>query len=395
MNFSLKLMLSEAKRNKSKIVIAIVVSLILFMSAFTLCNIASALPSNFYTYYEEYFPETIGVQVHNADKQLYDERSDYFIDVTSDWKEVWSGVQLENEARDKVIMPSIIDDSGETIIVTTLDTLVIDVQSDEIFSDEMLATVEAGNGVPWTTEQQDGIWISDYVAGAQVGDSIMYTIGDNSIPIIINGIITDELYSNANDGSQVFAFIHEEQAKDIIFSFDMSFYMYGNVAKVADIFAVYTSLDGDYSLSDSIAMDMVSKVKTAEAICGIIGGLMLVGGLVILLNFISMFISSNIQHIGVMRMLGAKTKYITLAYYFIFMLIVTIVSIISWAALPLYNFLVSMYCASIGYPFVIGINYGLVSGLFVIVYGLVTAMMLIKGHSMNRLSPNEIVKEDD
>ena len=398
MYFSFKMMLREIKRNKSKVCIAFVVSLILFMSAFTLCNVASALPYNFYNYYEDYFPDTIGIKIHNADEKLYNNKDTYFIDTTVNWNEVYNGVKLENLARDKSVTSSVVEDDGETITIQTLKASVIDLDFDDMFAEDMKNVLIDGGEI-WTTDENvNGIWISDYVSNildVSTGDSVMFTVEDDSTLLKVNGVISNKLYGELIDDGPVFAFMHSPQARKIMFDFDMSFYMYGNVLKVNDIFSVYNALDGDYSLSDSVAMDMVSKVKNAEIICGIIGGIMLIGGIVILLNFISMFISSNIKHIGVMRMLGAKTKYITLAYYMIFMLLVTAVSLVSWSLLPLYNFILSAYCASIGYPFTLGINYGLVFGLFAVVYILVTLVMLIKGYMMNRLSPNQVIMEDD
>ena len=398
MYFSFKLMIREIKRNKSKVCIAIVVALILFMSAFTLCNVASALPNNFYNYYQEYFPETIGIKVHNADKQLYDAKDNYFINTTVGWDEVYDGVMLENTARDKSVMPSIIEEDGDNISIQILDTNIINVLDEDMFVDEMKDVIIDGGSV-WNTDQSTlGIWISDYVAdglGVSAGDDVIYTINQKTLQVPVVGVINNELFCELTDKDPVYAFMHTEQAKQILFNFDMSFFMYGNVEKVDDIFSVYNALSNNYSMSDSVAMDMVSKVKNAEIICGIIGGIMLIGGIVILLNFISMFVSSNIKHIGVMRMLGAKTKNITLAYYMIFIAIVTIVSLVSWSMLPLYNFIVSTYCSSIGYPFTIGINYGLVFGLFAVVYILVTGVMLIKGHMMNKMSPNQVLQEDD
>ncbi|HRF36965.1 MAG TPA: hypothetical protein PLZ09_06655, partial [Clostridia bacterium] len=80
MNFTLKLALSEIVKNKSKVLIAIIVTLILFMSAFTLCNISTALPKNFYNYYEEYMHDTIGVYINNADQSLYENKDKYFVE---------------------------------------------------------------------------------------------------------------------------------------------------------------------------------------------------------------------------------------------------------------------------------------------------------------------------
>ena len=400
MYFSFKLMLREAKRNRLKIVIAIVVTLILFMSAFTLCNIASALPSNFYNYYEDFYPESIGVDIANADKDLYDNYDKYFIDYSATWDNVFKGGKLTNMAGDIVAVPSIIEETEDSIMHTSLLMAFIDPDVSEMFTSEMAdVIINDGVGKVWTQTEEDGIWISDYVAGilnVTAGQSVKYVVNEKAFEININGVIDNGKYSSVmGTNLPLFLFMHESQAKEIIFASGMTFKMFGNVEKVDHIFAVYNELDDKYILSETSAMDMVAKVKNAEIICGIIGAIMLVGGLIILLNFISMFVSSNIKHIGVMRMLGAKTRYITLAYYMIFMIIVTIVCLVSWSVLPLYNFIVSTYCANIGYPFTIGINYGLVGGLFFVVYIAVTVIMLIKGYLMNRLSPNEIIKEDD
>ncbi len=400
MYFSFKFMLREAKRNWLKIVIAIVVTLILFMSAFTLTNIASALPSNFYNYYENYYPDAIGVDISNADQELYDNYGKYFIDYSASWDNAFKGVKLTDMTGEKILLPSIIEEVDNSIIHTTLLMAFIDPKVNEMFTDEMAdVIINDGAGKVWTAEEEEGIWISDYVAdalGVIAGENVKYLVNEKTYEIKINGVIDNAKYSTVMGANlPIFLFMHKSQAREIIFATDMTFKMFGNVEKVDHIFDVYNALDEKYILSETAAMDMVAKVKNAEIICGIIGAIMLVGGIVILLNFISMFISSNIKNIGVMRMLGAKTRNITFAYYMIFMIIVTIVCLVSWSVLPLYNFIVSAYCASIGYPFSIGINYGLVAGLFIAVYIAVTLIMLLKGHLMNRLSPNQIIKEDD
>ena len=114
-----------------------------------------------------------------------------------------------------------------------------------------------------------------------------------------------------------------------------------------------------------------------------------------MLNFINMIISQNIKHISLLRILGTDTFRIMMAYFIIFMLLITIVCVISWMTLPLYNYFVSLYCASIGYSFTIGINYWVVLGVFAICYFITCMLMLAKWLIMQKTAPSRNILEED
>lgn len=400
------LVLRELKRNKLKVCLATLIVLILYMSAFTLCNVASALPYNFYRYYEELAPEIVGMKISNADKTLYDNKDRYFNDVDVDWSYVLYDYKLTTDDDREFDCYYTDEEDGSKIQI--YNSGLVNVQ--HFTSDKIDWSPYMQGGRPWTNTSENGVWISSSTATAlgvnisldsKSAVQINFVIGSKQTKVTVNGVFDEtKLYDfikNEYGYNQLpyMLLMHEEQARDISFDLNLPFEMYGYIAKVDNVFNVYHKLSTTYNVDASVMFEMIDKVKGAEIICGIIGAFLLVGGVVILLNFINMFMSSNIKDIGLLKLLGAKTKDIILAYYIIFLLIITVVCIISWSTLPLYNMFVAMYCTSIGYPFVISINYTLVLCLFLASYVFITALMGIRYWSLSRMTPYEIVKEED
>ena len=187
----------------------------------------------------------------------------------------------------------------------------------------------------------------------------------------------------------------ELSAKKILFESNTSFNAYGVVGKIDKLYEVYNTLYKDYSLSEGTAFAMIAQVKNTQVICMIVGVIMIICGIIIMLNFINMIISQNIKHISLLRILGTDTFRIMAAYFMIFILLITIVCVVSWMTLPLYNYFVSLYCAYIGYPFAIGINYWVVLGVFGICYLIIISLMLVKWLIMEKTAPSRNISEED
>lgn len=415
MNFTLKLSLSEVIKNKSKVLIAIIVTLILFMSAFALCNISAALPENFYGYYEEYMPGTIGISIVNADANLYNNSNRYFEQFTPDFSKACNNFSLIFEGEEQLPYSEETDNDGNIISTKYFNNVLLesgnidyDAENYQTFFDR----VNGGSGSVWDSEKtQEGIWISDIAAtnlfanktfDEVIGQSLQYKFGKYLIELEVKGIFNGKMlkqYVMDQSGSYIIndylCFITETSAKKILFESNTTFNAYGVVGKIDKLYDVYNDLHNRYSLSEGAAFGLISHVKNAQVICMIVGVIMIVCGIIIMLNFINMIISQNIKHISLLRILGTSTFRIMMAYYIIFVLMVTIVCIISWMTLPLYNYFVSLYCAGLGYPFTTGINYLVVLGVFGICYLIITLVMLVKWRVLDNTSPARNIAEED
>lgn len=401
MNFTIKLAISELIKNKIKVLIAIIVTLILFMSAFTLCNIATALPSNFYNYYEEYMHDTIGVHISNADKELYENSSKYFISFTAEMDIACKNYSLIYG--DKEQMPYDEEEIMGSVVTKYYNNVLL---SENEHNPEIYSQFFDGEncGEVWSFDKE-GIWLSDEAAlklGAQVGNILNYKFGSEIIELEVQGIFNSAKlkdYVVSQSGSNLvndyLCFLTELSAKKILFESNTSFNAYGVVGKIDKLYEVYNTLYKDYSLSEGTAFAMIAQVKNTQVICMIVGVIMIICGIIIMLNFINMIISQNIKHISLLRILGTDTFRIMAAYFMIFILLITIVCVVSWMTLPLYNYLVSLYCAYIGYPFTIGINYWVVLGVFGICYLIIISLMLVKWLIMEKTAPSRNISEED
>lgn len=401
MNFTIKLAISELIKNKIKVLIAIIVTLILFMSAFTLCNIATALPSNFYNYYEEYMHDTIGVHISNADKELYENSSKYFISFTAEMDIACKNYSLIYG--DKEQMPYDEQEIMGSVVTKYYNNVLL---SENEHNPEIYSQFFDGEncGEVWSFDKE-GIWLSDKAAlklGIEVGNILNYKFGSEIIELEVQGIFNSTKLkdyvvsqSGSNFVNDYLCFLTELSAKKILFESNTSFNAYGVVGKIDKLYEVYNTLYKDYSLSEGTAFAMIAQVKNTQVICMIVGVIMIICGIIIMLNFINMIISQNIKHISLLRILGTDTFRIMAAYFMIFILLITIVCVVSWMTLPLYNYFVSLYCAYIGYPFAIGINYWVVLGVFGICYLIIISLMLVKWLIMEKTAPSRNISEED
>ena len=401
MNFTIKLAISELIKNKIKVLIAIIVTLILFMSAFTLCNIATALPSNFYNYYEEYMHDTIGVHISNADKELYENSSKYFISFTAEMDIACKNYSLIYG--DKEQMPYDEQEIMGSVVTKYYNNILL---SENEHNPEIYSQFFDGEncGEVWSFDKE-GIWLSDKAAlklDIEVGNILNYKFGSEIIELEVQGIFNSTKlkdYVVSQSGSNLvndyLCFLTELSAKKILFESNTSFNAYGVVGKIDKLYEVYNTLYKDYSLSEGTAFAMIAQVKNTQVICMIVGIIMIICGIIIMLNFINMIISQNIKHISLLRILGTDTFSIMAAYFMIFILLITIVCVVSWMTLPLYNYFVSLYCAYIGYPFAIGINYWVVLGVFGICYLIIISLMLVKWLIMEKTATSRNISEED
>lgn len=419
MNFTLKLSLSEIVKNKSKVLIAIIVTLILFMSAFTLCNISTALPENFYGYYEEYMPGTIGIMITNADEDLYNKKNDYFVEFTPSFSKACTNYSLIFDGREQVSYEEEKDENGNIFATNYFNNILLSKDVGEYAAEtyeRFFAPELGGCGSVWDGEYStEGIWISDEAAkyfvkdndiyqNAEnlIGQNLQYNYSNHLIDLEIIGIFNSaelKKYIMEQSGSYLIndylCFITESSAKKILFESDSTFNAYGVVGKIDKLYNVYNTLYGKYSLSEGTAFALISRVKNAQVICMTVGVIMIVCGIIIMLNFINMIISQNIKHISLLRILGTSTFKIMMAYLLIFLLMITIVCVISWMTLPLYNYFVSIYCAGLGYTFSIGINYWVVLGVFAICYAITSLIMLVKWQILEGTAPSRNIAEED
>lgn len=415
MRFIRTFFVNEFKRNIAKILLSIVITLILFMSAFTLCNLASALPSNFYNYYEEYYKDDITISVRDADKALWDKVPEYFDDYklnsnVENWqyfnygdKKCSSKLQI-SPSQEKFLHGMAVD--SKIKFFTETDKLRFWENSinwnDEIEIDETYYA-------PFT---QRGVWLSNVIAN-ELGITSDDLIAHNELEFEILGennktytfamrILGVYYYDEASENLPVrdleylsYFYMNTVEMDSIYLETHSKYKVIGSLNNVEDLYELYNYLGRSYELDESYVMDMVTSVKNAEIICGIIGAIMLIGGLIIMLNFLSMFISSNAKNIGLYCALGTRQIIITLAYLLIFFIMISVACAISWSVLPIYNVIVEAYCASVGYEFSISINYGVIASLFAGAYAATGILMVCKHWWMKKTMPTTLLKEED
>lgn len=407
MNFTLKLSLSEVVKNKFKFLIAIVVTLILFMSAFALCNISTAIPHNFFNYYESYMNDSIGVYIYDADRELFDNSEQFFVKFEPFYNEACSDFTLSYEGRVQPSYKEEMDEEGITHVTFFASVLVDEENADNYAPDiyeQFFAEEVGGSGSVWELSQE-GIWISDVVAqniGVAVGDIMQYNYGGASIDLEVKGIYSDkalmeylkEQYANDYIVDRI-CHVTVPSCQKILFDSNSTFGAYGVIGKIDKLYDTYFTLSQSYAVEEGVIFDMIKEVKNAQIICMIVGVIMIICGIVIMLNFISMVISQNIKHISLLRVLGTSTFRIMMAYTLIFMAMISIVCLISWMTLPLYNYIISLYCSSMGYTFSLGINYWVVAGVFALCYLVTGIIMSIKWKVMQNTPPNVYLLEED
>ena len=295
MNFTLKLALSEIVKNKSKVLIAIIVTLILFMSAFTLCNIATALPENFYVYYEEYMHETIGVYISNADKNLYENKDKYFVSFTQELDVACKNYSLNFNGVSQLPYDEEIKDGF--IYTNYYNNILL---SENEHNPEIYGQFFEGedSGSVWSFEEE-GIWLSREFANEEklnisVGDTLQYKFGDHDIDLEVKGIFNGEALKNyiiAQSGSSIIndylCFLTEASARKILFESNTTYSAYGVVGKIDKLYDVYNTLHKDYSILEGTAFSMIAQVKNTQIICMIVGVIMIICGIIIMLNFIN------------------------------------------------------------------------------------------------------------
>lgn len=412
MNFTLKLSLSEIVKNKSKVLIAIIVTLILFMSAFTLCNIATALPVNFYKYYEEFMPETIGIDILNADEKLYNSREEYFSSFEGKFDVACRNYTMSFNGETQLSYEDTYNSAGEVVRRDYYSNTLLSSKKHlqnvySPFFDQSMG----GSGSVWAdTFDENGIWLADFAAqniGVVVGDTLQYNFTSEgnvtTIELKVNGIFNSKkLHDELKETDRVanipkpICFINEVSAREILFESESTFSAYGVVDKIDNLFDIFNELHSkNYNVKEGDAFKLIARVKNTQIICMIVGVIMLICGIIIMLNFINMIISQNIKHISLLRILGTSTFRVMMAYYIIFMLLITVVCLISWVTLPLYNTIVSIYCANLGYAFGISINYWVVLGVFGFCYLITTLLMLFKWLIMDKTSPIKNIAEED
>lgn len=414
MRFIWTYFVKEFKRNLTKILLAIIITLILFMSAFTLCNLAAALPKNFYNYYEEFYNDDINITVYDADRELLDKCPEYFDEYKLD-SNVESWVSFRCGDKEPFKSWGEIKDNDITYL-TFYNGMAVD--SNNKFFKESAEKISFREGsVDWNSPLQDakpfkqrGVWLSDKIAdaiGADIDSMVTFNIKnfetatspDESFDLKVLGIydyqLTKDNLSARDREHLAYFYMNNVEVDKIYLETHSKYEVTGKLDKIENLFELYSYLSLNYNVAESYIMDMVISVKNAEIICGIIGAIMLLGGLVIMLNFLSMFISSNSKNIGLYCALGTRQSIISLSYLLIFFIMISFACAISWSVLPLYNWIVELYCASIGYKFTIAINYGVIIALFVAAYAMTAVLMAAKHWWMKKTMPIVLLKEED
>ncbi len=341
------------------------------------------------------------MHISNADKELYENSSKYFISFTAEMDIACKNYSLIYG--DKEQMPYDEQEIMGSVVTKYYNNVLL---SENEHNPEIYSQFFDGEncGEVWSFDKE-GIWLSDKAAlklGIEVGNILNYKFGSEIIELEVQGIFNSTKlkdYVVSQSGSNLvndyLCFLTELSAKKILFESNTSFNAYGVVGKIDKLYEVYNTLYKDYSLSEGTAFAMIAQVKNTQVICMIVGVIMIICGIIIMLNFINMIISQNIKHISLLRILGTDTFRIMAAYFMIFILLITIVCVVSWMTLPLYNYFVSLYCAYIGYPFAIGINYWVVLGVFGICYLIIISLMLVKWLIMEKTAPSRNISEED
>lgn len=409
-----KIAIKEMARNKMRLLVACLISLILFLAAFILINLSYSLPVNFYKYYEEFFPSDLTLEVTNADQALIDKSSNYFdhISIENDFIKEKFEISYNNNyftylnKGDEADNPNVVHKykSAFTSEVNISEFF----EKNKVNIDDFLI-----KGVLWgeTIEVADNaIWLSDKVANAlgiseiteSNGESIKISLGldiknDNDYirdEYAVIGIYSYDEYLKVESSPPVF-FMTEDKANEIYLANFETYKVIGRVGDVSRLYDIYNALIKNYILADSVQVDMLIAVKNAEAICAIIGVCMLIGGLIVLMNFISMFISTNRKGIGLMTALGARSASVTIGYGIIFAFMLLVIGLVTLIIIPSVNLSISKFIFFIGYNFEITTNYWLLLGLYLISNIGMVLIMLYENFRIKRLTPIEELKEED
>lgn len=409
-----KIAIKEMARNKMRLLVACLISLILFLAAFILINLSYSLPVNFYKYYEEFFPSDLTLEVTNADQALIDKSSNYFdhISIENDFIKEKFKISYNNNyftylnKGDEADNPNVVHKykSAFTSEVNISEFFI----KNKVNIDDFLI-----KGVLWeeTLEIADNaIWLSDKVANVlgineiteSNGESIKISLGldiknDNDYirdEYAVIGIYSYDEYLKVESSPPVF-FMTEDKANEIYLANFETYKVIGRVGDVSRLYDIYNALIKNYILADSVQVDMLIAVKNAEAICAIIGVCMLIGGLIVLMNFISMFISTNRKGIGLMTALGARSASVTIGYGIIFAFMLLVIGLVTLIIIPSVNLSISKFIFFIGYNFEITTNYWLLLGLYLISNIGMVLIMLYENFRIKRLTPIEELKEED
>lgn len=409
-----KIAIKEMARNKMRLLVACLISLILFLAAFILINLSYSLPVNFYKYYEEFFPSDLTLEVTNADQALIDKSSNYFdhISIENDFIKEKFKISYNNNyftylnKGDEADNPNVVHKykSAFTSEVNISEFF----EKNKVNIDDFLI-----KGVLWgeTLEIADNaIWLSDKVANSlgivdiisADGDAVKISLGldiKNDYKYITDiytviGIYSYDEYLKVESSPPVF-FMTEDKANEIYLANFETYKVIGRVGDVSRLYDIYNALIKNYILADSVQVDMLIAVKNAEAICAIIGVCMLIGGLIVLMNFISMFISTNRKGIGLMTALGARSASVTIGYGIIFAFMLLVIGLVTLIIIPSVNLSISKFIFFIGYNFEITTNYWLLLGLYLISNIGMVLIMLYENFRIKRLTPIEELKEED
>lgn len=409
-----KIAIKEMARNKMRLLVACLISLILFLAAFILINLSYSLPVNFYKYYEEFFPSDLTLEVTNADQALIDKSATYFdhISIENDFVKEKFEISYNNNYFTYLNKGDEADNPN--VVHKYKSAFTSEVNVDELFKkNEVNLDDFLIKGVLWeeTLEIADNaIWLSDKVANAlgiseiteSNGGSIKISLGldiknDNDYirdEYVVIGIYSYDEYLKVESSPPVF-FMTEDKANEIYLTNFETYKVIGRVGDVSRLYDIYNALIKNYTLADSVQVDMLIAVKNAEAICAIIGVCMLIGGLIVLMNFISMFISTNRKGIGLMTALGARSASVTIGYGIIFAFMLLVIGLVTLIIIPSVNLSISKFIFFIGYNFEITTNYWLLLGLYLISNIGMVLIMLYENFRIKRLTPIEELKEED
>lgn len=409
-----KIAIKEMARNKIRLLVACLISLILFLAAFILINLSYSLPTNFYKYYEEFFPSDLTLEVTNADQALIDKSSNYFDYISIENDFIKERFELSLGDNSFAYLNKGDEANNPNVVHKYKSAFISDVNLDEFFKNDKLIQEDfLVKGSLWDDSaitEDNAIWLSDKVANAlsiteiteSNGESIKISLGldiknDNDYitdEYAVVGIYSYDEYLKVESSPPVF-FMTENKANEIYFSNFETYKVIGRVGNVSRLYDIYNSLIKEYSLTDSVQVDMLIAVKNAEAICAIIGVCMLIGGLIVLMNFISMFISTNRKGIGLMTALGARSASVTIGYGIIFAFMLLVIGLVTLIIIPSVNLSISRFIFFIGYNFEITTNYWLLLGLYLISNIGMVLIMLYENFRIKRLMPIEELKEED
>lgn len=408
-----KIAVKEMARNKMRLLVACLISLILFLAAFILINLSYSLPINFYKYYEEFFPSDLTLEVTDADRALIDKSATYFDHITIENGFIKEKFNLTFGDKTFAYLNRGDEADNPNVVHKYKSAYTSEVNLDELFKNEKISRENfLTKGALWEDDniESNAIWLSDKVAialgisdiNSSNGEAVKVNLAldiknDNdyvSDVYAVIGIYSYDEYLKINSSPPVI-FMTEEKANEIYFANFTTYNIIGHVGNVSRLYDIYNSLIKNYSLADSVQVDMLIAVKNAEAICAIIGVCMLIGGLIVLMNFISMFISTNRKGIGLITALGARSASVTIGYGIIFAFMLLVIGLITLIIIPSVNLSISKFIFYIGYNFEITTNYWLLLGLYIISNIGMVLIMLYENVRIKRLTPIEELKEED